>query len=188
MVERYTGDGGQGESGPTGPQGPIQPPPRFMECGAAIGTESMERFLQSFERSARRWEIVVYPALFAFIILAAYGFFLVYSLTHDMRVMAQAIDPRMGEHMTQLAESVQQLSSTVTDMNTRVDTIATEMVSMSKKMNALGTMEPMLMHLDRMDQAMHGIVVSTDMMRQDISVLSRNISRPLSNINQMMPW
>ena len=41
---------------------------------------SMDRLSEAFESSARRWELIVYPSLFAFIILAAYGFFLVYSL------------------------------------------------------------------------------------------------------------
>ena len=34
----------------------------------------MDKFANSFEASARRWELVVYPSLLAFIVLAAYGF------------------------------------------------------------------------------------------------------------------
>ena len=34
----------------------------------------MSQFARSFEASARRWELVVYPSLLAFIVLAIYGY------------------------------------------------------------------------------------------------------------------
>ena len=37
----------------------------------------LDNFSRTFEASARRWELVVYPSLLAFIVLAAYGFFLI---------------------------------------------------------------------------------------------------------------
>ena len=37
--------------------------------------DSMDRFVRVFETSARRWELVIYPAMLAFVVLAAYGFF-----------------------------------------------------------------------------------------------------------------
>ena len=41
--------------------------------------DGMDRLSAAFETSARRWELIVYPSLFAFVILAAYGFYLVFS-------------------------------------------------------------------------------------------------------------
>lgn len=35
---------------------------------------SFERLSKAFETSARRWELIVYPSLFGFILLAGYGF------------------------------------------------------------------------------------------------------------------
>ena len=35
---------------------------------------SFERLSETFETSARRWELIVYPSLFGFILLAGYGF------------------------------------------------------------------------------------------------------------------
>ena len=49
---------------------------------------SLDQLSKAFMASARRWEMIVYPALFAFIILAAYGFFLIYSLTTDISRVA----------------------------------------------------------------------------------------------------
>jgi hypothetical protein len=82
----------------------------MMECGAAISRGQMEQFVNSFQQSTRRWEIIVYPAMFAFVVLAGYGFFLIYSLTGDMSSMARSMDPKMGEHMEAMASSVVNLS------------------------------------------------------------------------------
>ena len=46
--------------------------------------DPLERLANTFDNSARRWEMVVYPSLFAFVLLAGYGFFLIYRLTHDI--------------------------------------------------------------------------------------------------------
>ncbi|MDT8281563.1 MAG: hypothetical protein RQ982_01985 [Gammaproteobacteria bacterium] len=39
-----------------------------------VSDDMLERFTRAFEYSARRWELIVYPSLFAFILLAGYGF------------------------------------------------------------------------------------------------------------------
>ncbi|MGB5456237.1 MAG: hypothetical protein WBO18_09740, partial [Gammaproteobacteria bacterium] len=44
---------------------------------------ALSRLADTFDKSARRWEMVVYPSMFAFILLAGYGFYLIYHLTHD---------------------------------------------------------------------------------------------------------
>ncbi len=69
-------------------------------------TYSMDRLSEAFETSARRWELIVYPSLFAFIILAAYGFFLVYSLAKDVHYLAVSVD----SNMTVLASNMQSVS------------------------------------------------------------------------------
>jgi len=51
--------------------------------------ESLDKLSTAFMDSARRWEMIVYPSLFAFIILAGYGFFLIYSLTKDVHLVVQ---------------------------------------------------------------------------------------------------
>ena len=48
---------------------------------------SMDRLSMAFETSARRWELIVYPSLFAFILLAAYGFYLIFSLAKDVHFL-----------------------------------------------------------------------------------------------------
>ena len=55
----------------------------------------MDRLSLAFETSARRWELIVYPTLFAFIILAAYGFYLIFSLARDVHYLAMTVDSNM---------------------------------------------------------------------------------------------
>jgi len=49
-----------------------------------VSDASMDKFARVFAASAKRWEVVVYPSLLAFIVLAAYGFYLIYSMTSDV--------------------------------------------------------------------------------------------------------
>ncbi|MFZ0257984.1 MAG: hypothetical protein WAN46_20620 [Gammaproteobacteria bacterium] len=171
-------------------------PPEQPSAGAAsvplAGDASLERFAKSFEASARRWELVVYPSLFAFIILAAYGFFLIYSLTRDMHIMAAAIDPTMEPHMNMMARSVQHLSESVESMTTRVHEMAdkistmdatvtrmsghiavmqTDMGEMSRKMN---TLEPMLVNMSEMNQSIGTLNQSVLAMNQSVQAMTVN--------------
>jgi len=54
-------------------------------------TDPLERLANTFDSSAKRWEMVVYPSLFAFVLLAGYGFFLIYRLTHDISTLSQSV-------------------------------------------------------------------------------------------------
>lgn len=159
---------------------------------ALAGDAALERFAKSFEASARRWELVVYPSLFAFIILAAYGFFLIYSLTRDMHTMAEAIDPTMEPHMNIMARSVLQLSESVDSMTSRIhemaDTISTmdatvarmsghiavmqtDIGEMSTKMNAL---DPMLVNMSEMNKSIGVLNQSVLAMNQAVHAMTVN--------------
>jgi len=142
-----------------------------------VSTEAMERFVRVFEKSARRWEIVIYPAMFAFVVLAAYGFFLIYSLTGDIHTMARSIDPEMGEHMRVMAESID-------EMTVSMESVTETMKEVSTKLDSL---DPMLSHVKHMDHSMRAITMSNEQMRHSVSVMSHNVSRPMSVINSFMP-
>jgi methyl-accepting chemotaxis protein len=151
---------------------------------ATVSTEAMDRFLLAFERSARRWEIVVYPALFAFVLLAAYGFFLIYSLTSDIRDMAQSIDPSMYEHMHVMSENIADLTQAMRQVSRDMQAVAGDVSDMSQK---LSTMEPMLVHMSNMDNSMRAMVVSTDQMNRSMAVMTHTVGRPMSLMNKFLP-
>jgi len=136
-------------------------PPRTMQCGAAISVDHMERFVESFQKSSQRWEIVVYPALFAFTLLAGYGFFLIYNLTSDMSTMAHSMDENMGEHMAEMTDSIGNLAKQIRIMSVTIYEI-------SEKLNPLPNMSR---HISKMDQSMQNMRDSTNSMAKKLDVL-----------------
>jgi hypothetical protein len=148
---------------------------------APINAYAIDRLSQAFETSAKRWELIVYPTLFAFIILAAYGFYLVFSLAKDVHYLAISVDT----NMTVLASNMQSISDNVAQMSSSVRSMAVGMDSIARDVN---TLEPMLGSIQDMDRAMQSMTLSTSSMRQDMAVMNQSISRPMQFMNWFMPW
>lgn len=153
-----------------------------------VSDDHFERFLNTFERSAKRWEMIVYPGMFAFILLAGYGFFLVYNLTNDMKTIAGSLDPNMGMHMSAFDESMQSLTANIGNMTARVEDMSSELKTMSGKMNNLDTMPTISVQLEKINQSVGIMSVNFDMVRRDMAMMNHSISKPMSMMNNFMPW
>lgn len=152
------------------------------------GDSGMERLSAAFESSARRWELIVYPSLFAFIILAAYGFYLVYSLAKDVHYLAISVD----SHMTVLAGNMQSVSENMGQMTANIRTMTVSLDAIDKN---VGTLQPMLANIGSMDEAIKTMTVATRSMstathnmQYDMSRMNHNIGRPMSFLNTFLPW
>ena len=158
----------------------------------------MSQFARSFEASARRWELVVYPSMLAFIILAAYGFFLIYKLTDDIgKIVVQ-----MDDISTSMVNINQNFSSTTNNMNT----VSRNMVKMAGDVEEVTRyMKQMSKDIKEQNQAMGAIVVSMREMNQSIASVSYtmhsmgydtrqmgrsidNVSGPMRFMNKFTPW
>jgi methyl-accepting chemotaxis protein len=155
---------------------------------ATASAYSMDRLSLAFETSARRWELIVYPSLFAFIILAAYGFYLVFSLAKDVHYLAISVD----SNMTVLASNMQSVSDNMGQLTANVRTMAVSVDSIARDVS---TLEPILASMDSMNQSMRSITLTThnmrgDMagMRTDVYGLNQSMGRPMSFFNTFMPW
>jgi methyl-accepting chemotaxis protein len=146
-----------------------------------INAYAIDRLSQAFETSAKRWELIVYPSLFAFIILAAYGFYLVFSLAKDVHYLAISVD----SNMTVLASNMQSIADNVGQMSANVRTLSVSVESISRDVS---TLEPMLTSMQTMDQAIRSMTYTTANMRDDMAIMNRSISRPMSFMNGFMPW
>lgn len=124
------------------------------------GDRHMERLATTFESSARRWEMIVYPSLFAFIVLASYGFYLIYSLTHDV---------------ASLARNVSVLTQSIDRMVVNMDTISSDLHSINTSM-------------DVMNASTRSMAMSVDGMRYQVGAMNYNIGRPISQMSSFMPW
>jgi len=152
----------------------------------------LERFVHSFEKSARRWEIVVYPALFAFVVLAGYGFFLIYSLSSNMSKIAHSLDPSMGPHMQSMSYNMSRMADKVSSMSDTMGSISYKLDTLEPMLSNLDTMEKSMSHMNnsvvKLEKSVHGMMLSTGYMQQDMGALNQSVSRPMGFFNNFMPW
>ena len=58
--------------------------------------KALTKFSDQFASSARRWELLIYPSMLIFSLLAASGFYLIFSLTQDMRILARHVEMQVA--------------------------------------------------------------------------------------------
>jgi uncharacterized protein YoxC len=122
---------------------------------------------KTFSASARRWEMIVYPSLFAFILLATYGFFLIYSLTNDV---------------ASVAKEMRSISHNMSEVVVHMDSVSRNMVVMTQ------TMDSQTMTMKEMNAHVRNISGSVNHMTHEVAVLNNSVSRPMQFMNQFTPW
>ncbi len=154
--------------------------------------DALDRFSSTFERSARRWEIIVYPSIVALIAMVGGAFFFIYTLTRDMRELALQIQPQLGYNIDKVAASVWQLSSSLDQMSRNIDTMRTKMENMSADVGAISRqmvyMKTMTEQMNVMNANMAAMAVQTDAMRWSMQSMNYSIGKPMSMFNNFMPW
>ena len=135
----------------------------------------LENELREFEKKedgvTKRMRMMVYPAMVAFFILAAYGFYLIQSLTTDMN---------------EIAKTMQVMSDSVTK-NMDAITVTTE--NMSRQMeNIVVSTNAMTGIMGKLSDTTGYMAVTTGNMQKDMWSLNQNISTPLSMFNKFVPW
>lgn len=158
---------------------------------ASLNEQSMERFLCVVEKSARQWQVIVYPSLVAFMVLAAFGFYLIYSLTSDIRIMARSLDPNMGHHMARITDSMQKMTVTINNMSSDMKSLPPMLTHMERMdgsiQHMVGSTQNMASHTQQMNNSMRAITYSNEHMRHSVAQMSRN-TKPMSMFNNFMPW
>jgi hypothetical protein len=167
-----------------------------------LAPEAFERFSDTFERAAQRWERIVYPAMFVMVLIMAYGFFLIFNLANDMRTIAEKFDPNMSKHMASLSENMHKMTDSIDRMYLEMRVIAEVMPKMNDKLDALAEMpiiraemevmnkrmEVMNTHMDVMNRQMSTMNNKMFVMTGNIADMNRNVGRPMSFMNSFMPW
>jgi len=148
----------------------------------------MSQFARSFEASARRWELVVYPSMLAFIILAAYGFFLIYKLTSDI----DRITVQMEAISVSMVNINKNFSSTTNNMNTVTKNMVKMIESMTQDIKEQNdTITAMAASMDRMTKSIDSMSFTMYEMRFDTATMGRNLHNttgPMRFMNSFMPW
>jgi hypothetical protein len=151
--------------------------------------DPLERLANTFDNSARRWEMVVYPSLFAFVLLAGYGFFLIYRLTHDISSLSQSVTRMaviVSDVMPRMAKDLNVMTGSMDNMSGDIDGMRNEISSMSGQMNSLTPMsnniESMTHNIGSMNRSVYG-------MQRDMHGMNRTVSSgPFGMMNDMMPF
>ncbi len=148
----------------------------------------IDRLSEAFESSARRWELIIYPSMFAFVVLAAYGFFLIYRLAGDVHYLAISVDSHMSvlsSNMQNMSENMGQITTNIRTMTVSLDTIESRMATLKP---ILASMESMDRSIQMMNASTRDMSFTTRNMQYDMYRLNRNIGRPMSFMNTFMPW
>ncbi|HHL19521.1 MAG TPA: hypothetical protein ENJ33_07280 [Thiothrix sp.] len=130
------------------------------------------------ESSTRRMQLLVYPSMVAFIILAAYGFYLVNSLTKDVH--------RMADSVSMMSDSVQKNMDVISENTTAMSDKMTFLVDNTRDMNA--NMTDLVGTTGKMSNSVDHLSTYTGNMQQDMWSLNRSISKPLNMFNKFIPW
>ena len=150
--------------------------------------DPLERLANTFDNSARRWEMVVYPSLFAFVLLAGYGFFLIYRLTHDISTLSQSVShmavivsdamPRMTKDLSSMTGSMDHLTNDIGGMTTEISSMSTQMNSLTPMSKNI---QSMTHNIGSMNQSVYGL-------QRDMHGMNRTVSSgPFGMMNDMMP-
>lgn len=143
---------------------------------------ALSRLADTFDKSARRWEMVVYPTMFAFILLAGYGFYLIYHLTHDIAVLSHSVT-RMA---TIVSDATPRVTSDMRDMSQDMRIMSGEIRTMSFQME---TMKPMSNNIANMTHTMNNLNRAVYGMQRDMGGLNRTISGgPFGFMKDAMPF
>jgi len=141
------------------------------------GIEELEEEVKHLEEEEElttagltRLQLIVFTCLVAFLILAAYGFYLIYSLTKDV---------------SQLAVDVNSMSISI---NKNMEIIALSMGDITGRMSDINSStELMASTAQNMANSTQNMAQSTDNMRYDMRRLNNSISGPMDAIGNFFP-
>ena len=178
--------------------------------GEAIGRGIGEDFREYVKVVERRLWIIVIPSLIAFVLLAAYGFYLIFTLNQDMRSMASqmaAMSPNVQRNMNIMASAMTAMSPNVQHNMDRITTQMSKMTasihSMTHSMDAMrADMRNIDAEMQKMDNHMQGINARMDKMNAAITYMAwatgqiqldmwsmnQNVSAPFSMFSAFVPW
>jgi hypothetical protein len=139
---------------------------------------TMSMAVTSISQAMRRWEKVLLPMMVGFILLASYGFYLIYHLTYDIGIMTNnmaQIAITVDKNMTIIAQELRGIQK-------QMDIVTQEVVSMDDHLSRINDT------MTSMNTGMSQIAMSTNRMGTDLWDLNRSISGPMSAMNKWAHW
>lgn len=149
----------------------------------------VEDELQDFEERqvnvTRTLQMIVYPAMVAFIILSAYGFYLVQSLTTDVHRLTQTIsdmNQTVNTNMTLMTSTISSMNNQMTDLVDSTSLMTHSVVGMNSSTQDIAG------NIQQMNDSTQNMAVSTYNMQRDMWSMNKNISGPMKMFNKFSPF
>lgn len=134
-------------------------------------------YLEYLEKAAgaiKTLRIIVYAGLGSFILLAAYGFFLIYQLTSDThRMTEQAV--RMTEQMQAIVRIMSNMHESVADMRASVTDMRGSIVDMNRTMATMSNTTAQMAN-------------TVALMQHSVRNLDQSVGPTAGAINSFMPF
>jgi len=135
------------------------------------------------KRDAVRWQVVVFPAMAAFFVLAVYGFYLIYHLVNDVHRVADAVEinmESMAAQMGQVSANLDELTGSVRNISVNLDDLTGTVKSMGDTLVVISanvdTLPPMLTNLGEMKTSMRVIDGHMADMNQNITIMNGQVA------------
>jgi uncharacterized protein YoxC len=145
--------------------------------------DDLEKIADLFKQSTRMWEKVVVPVIIAFIILAVYGFYLVFNASSNLSQMTENID-KMNQDMQVITINMDNLELMLHNLSS----INNKMITMSGKMkNMKNQISKISKNMQSMEVSVINMANSNSNMRRSFGQMSQSINRPMSKFNSFLP-
>jgi len=160
-------------------------------------SETLDERKKDSDVKGQRLQLIVYTALFAFIVLAAYGYYLIFNLTHDVHSLSNDVR-QMTRSVNQMAMSVNTnmeiISSSVDKMqrSTRLmsETVAKTMPEMAGNTTKMTkTAQDVADRIDGISTNIQTMSVGLVAMQRDMWSMNKSVSNPAESMfDSMTPW
>jgi len=143
------------------PDRPIQPPEYLA-------------YLEKATDALKSLRIVVYAGMSGFIILAAYGFFLIYLLTSDARTMAEQMKS-MSHNMASITAQMAVMTQSVNDMRQNIRNMDADFHDVDQ-------------HVAAMDRSMANMNGTVALIQHSARNLDQSVGPMMGAMNNFIPF
>jgi hypothetical protein len=145
----------------------------------------------------QRLQLIVYSALFAFIILAAYGYYLIFNLTHDVHSLSSDVGQMtrsvnqmsmsVSSNMETIANSIIAMERSTTFMSQTVSSTMPEMSGNTTDMTKIA--QQVADRIDGISSNIQVMSVGLVAMQRDLWSMNKTVSNPAESVfDSMTPW
>ncbi|HEC27186.1 MAG TPA: hypothetical protein ENI67_07240 [Gammaproteobacteria bacterium] len=168
----------------------------YLERTALLGLEYvLADFVREFQSATKRWERIAFPAMIIFALLAISGFWLIYSITEDMHLMSQSIDPQMSKNLGDMSKNIAKLTQHIENIDLNITKLTGDISKMDTYIGnldaSIGVMQSdisiMSSNIVQMNQSIYAMTWNTGVMSNDINRLNKSIGKPMRFMNNFLP-